>query len=1112
MWFWIGLAAGILPFFTKYSWESIEEQNGQIVAFSYLDIIAITGGVVAMVAAAITVEANLPSIAKSALLFGLGLLQLSRGVALSRRVRNLGAQKQQREQQNSLPDKIEVPGFGFGTAEDAIRAPAGTRYQYSIKTRFMGTAASPGQDFLAQVPDHILDDEELQQILFGVYERRLPLMLLAVERGIDLDKVYEVYKRMAQVYIEHEGLDPRVPVQTILNSNALEYLLRRKATRDAILEVFKRFPEIASHREIILQSASGVLLDEEKPELGQQQSKIEELHEFILVLLEQNRFGETPDHADLAAAFAAGTQNYRHAQTLFECGYILYTQSQLSYAEPILRKSSSLSYLALEQKLNNGPELLLTFLRCQYTLTKIYLDLGSLQQAIDRIQNGIAQFRNLTNPDHMSEDVAMQFQRPITFALEVAAETYFAVGHNQIAQSLARAALNRAWELFGEEAPYPSRVQILLATIYRDSGLHKLSQLHFENAAPHAESHPEIQLRWASYFILDGKFDRAKQLLVDAADAEEFYANTYLHADWATMLGEVAVGESSMEEALNWKIEAVKLSDRFLEVQSARLSNLQFQQQCATQLGYVYELVDFVLQRMLDRPDAVRAACDVVLRRKLIESDAARHIHHIASSDPELRETYNQLSRLRSQIGAARLVDYAAIKYDAGLAEGVAQKERLEADLAAAVGGYKLPTSNSRDIEARLSSDTALVEYLYLPWIPATPGDQEEQPAHYVAFIIRRDYPCELVDIGLAPMIDAAIAKYQPVTTWRGRDFNGGDEVEVNQETGLNLREMILDPITQKIQACSRLIFAPDGELSRISIGALPYEDTYVIDTYQISYVTTGRDMLPMGRERKAKHTPPVVIADPDYDFGISKAENTDRIFHRLNGARDEGIEIAKLLGVDPVLDADATEELLKGLSSPIILHIATHAYYQDESVDKSQARIHRPVKEVIMAGLRGGGIALAGANTGLLVNRAIGQGADEGLVNADDVLEIDLSGTQLAVLSACETALGEVQIGQGVMGLRRSFVVAGVDTMVMSLWRVPDIETAELMKVFYREILQGKGCGEALVTAQQEFSSRDVYLWGAFICQGNTDPISSEAIAEIRQRTQDHSHASGML
>ncbi len=1106
MWFWIGLVAGVLPFFIKVSRRSIEEENGQAVAFSYFDFVAIAGGIVAMAGAVALLEANTLGIAKSGLLLCLALLQIARGVALGTRLHLFAMQRQQRKQQNDLPDKIEVPGMGVGNAEDVIRMPSGARFSYLIQRRFMGTTP-PEEDFLSQVPDHILNDEELQELFFGVYHWRLSLMLLAAERGIDLDTLYEVYKRMAKVYAEHKGLDPRVPAQTILNSNALEYLLRRKVTPNAILEVFRRFPEIASHREIIRQSASGSLHTKEKRKLNQQQkSKLKEIHEFLLDLLEEQRFGDDANHIKLAATLAANTQAYEHAITLHKCGYILFERWQLSYAEPMLRKAASLAHLALDQELDEDPELFLAYFKSEYSLAKIYLELGDLQQAINRIQKGMAQSRNLAHQVHISEDMDKRLQRLIMFALEVAAEVYHAVGYGKIAQSLARAALYHAWDIYGEEHSYPSRVQILLATIYRDSGFHELSRKHFENALPHAELHPAVQLRWASYLIFDHEFDRAKQLLDSVVDSEVFQANAHLRADWAAMLGEIAVGKSNFKEALTWKVEAVKLSDKFLEEQSARLSNVQFRQYCAGLFRYVYELVDFVQQHKSDQPEAVRVACDAMLRRKLIESDVLRYIHHVASIDPKYRESYQQLSRLRSQIGAARLIEYAALKHDKDLVESIAMKERLEADLAIAVGGFRFSATSSVEIEAKLPQDTALVEYLCLPWFPAAPGDDEKQPARYVAFIIRRDRPCELVNIGPAPAIDSAIADYQRTMTQGGRDIDGEHEGGVSQVTGVGLREMIFDPITQKIQGCSKLVVAPDGELCRVSIGALPDGDAYLIDKCQISYVSTGRDMLRPGRERGAKHTPPVVMADPDYDFGMSK--DTKRIFIRLSGARDEGYEIAKLLGVEAVVDADATEELLKGLNSPAILHIATHAYFQDKSVDKFPKGTYRPAAEVITTGLRGGGLALAGANT-WLANRSIEQGTNEGLVNADDVMEIDLSGTQLAVLSACETALGEVHIGQGVMGLQRSFVVAGVDTLVMSLWRVPDKETSELMKVFYREILKGKGCGEALVTAQQKFSHRDVYFWGAFICQGNTDPISSEVIAEIQQRVENRSRAS---
>ncbi len=107
----------------------------------------------------------------------------------------------------------------------------------------------------------------------------------------------------------------------------------------------------------------------------------------------------------------------------------------------------------------------------------------------------------------------------------------------------------------------------------------------------------------------------------------------------------------------------------------------------------------------------------------------------------------------------------------------------------------------------------------------------------------------------------------------------------------------------------------------------------------------------------------------------------------------------------------------------------------------------------------------------------------------------MDLLATDLAVLSACETGLGEIQVGEGVFGLRRAFVLAGAKTLVMSLWKVPDRQTQELMEDLYRRLLAGQGRAEALREAQLAMKIKypDPFYWGAFVCQGDPSPLPSE-------------------
>src|SRR4051794_20168001 len=117
---------------------------------------------------------------------------------------------------------------------------------------------------------------------------------------------------------------------------------------------------------------------------------------------------------------------------------------------------------------------------------------------------------------------------------------------------------------------------------------------------------------------------------------------------------------------------------------------------------------------------------------------------------------------------------------------------------------------------------------------------------------------------------------------------------------------------------------------------------------------------------------------------------------------------------------------------------------------------------------------------------------AEDGLLTAEDVSGMDLLDTDLVVLSACETGLGEVKTGEGVFGLQRAFVLAGARTLVMSLWSVPDEATRELMVEFYQRLLGGEPRAEALHAAQQALRARypDPYFWGAFVCLGDPGPL----------------------
>jgi CHAT domain-containing protein len=288
-----------------------------------------------------------------------------------------------------------------------------------------------------------------------------------------------------------------------------------------------------------------------------------------------------------------------------------------------------------------------------------------------------------------------------------------------------------------------------------------------------------------------------------------------------------------------------------------------------------------------------------------------------------------------------------------------------------------------------------------------------------------------------------------------------------------------------------------------------------LIEQYRISYVGCGRDVLRFGAAPSGQPTEPLVVADPDFDLGDQSPafppatparsgrqsrdfQRSDYHFDRLPGTRGEGETIAALLGVSPWLDVAALEAHLKQRRSPRLLHLATHGFFlQDEKRDPNwevgiPGRLSGPLPENPL--LRSG-LALAGANT-WLQEGSLPAEAEDGLLTAEDVAGLDLLDTELVVLSACETGLGQGHIGEGVFGLRRSFIVAGAKTLVMSLWKVPDEQTRELMEDFYRRILAGQGRADALREAQLALKEKypDPYYWGAFICQGDPGPLTARS------------------
>jgi CHAT domain-containing protein len=215
-----------------------------------------------------------------------------------------------------------------------------------------------------------------------------------------------------------------------------------------------------------------------------------------------------------------------------------------------------------------------------------------------------------------------------------------------------------------------------------------------------------------------------------------------------------------------------------------------------------------------------------------------------------------------------------------------------------------------------------------------------------------------------------------------------------------------------------------------------------------------------------------VLVANPDFGAGAR--------FEPLPGTAREANLIPPLVagnkGQTILVGRAATKSALRGIRSPRILHIATHGVFLERDTLGVEGRGYE--HSLVRSGL-----ALAGANAG-----------DDGMLTALEVSDMDLSGTDLVVLSACDTGAGSVTRGQGVLGLRRAFVLAGARSLLMTLWPVDDAVTAPLMASFYRSIATLPPA-EALHRAQTELLERlktsggfpNPRLWAPFLLESST-------------------------
>ena len=535
----------------------------------------------------------------------------------------------------------------------------------------------------------------------------------------------------------------------------------------------------------------------------------------------------------------------------------------------------------------------------------------------------------------------------------------------------------------------------------------------------------------------------------------------------------------------------------------------------------------------------VRRAWDALIgmRGIVLDEMVARHRDVAGVDDPALRELEGSLRR--EQQALANLTVHAPAEDDPEqqrriLTDLDRRVEELERQLASKSRGFRETLAREGvdlvDIERDLPSRSALVAYAKFDRYDPQRPSASPVPA-YVAFVLPAvGAETVAIDLGTASSVDRTVA------LWRAAVSRGGATRETDyRRVATELRKRIWDPLAPFVDGAERVFIVPDGSLNLVNLGTLPDDEGgYLVESGPLLHLLTvetelvhssdespiGSGLLAMGGADFEKRTP----GDASMKSGTagtyrgptpSCTKFRSIRFPSLPHAAAEVVAIADLWNASvgaTRLESDRALVLTGSASTETafkqhaaghrVLHVATHGFFlSDRCLAPSGGERgvgglsdandpHEATGESDAQGFLSG-LVFAGANA----RNTAPDGMDDGILTAEEIATLHLEGVQWAVLSACDTGVGPVQIGEGVLGLRRAFRIAGARTLIISLWPVADEATGVWMRELYRHHRNGKTTTDQAVreatlavlrARRTRHASTHPFYWGAFVAAGD--------------------------
>jgi CHAT domain-containing protein/Tfp pilus assembly protein PilF len=721
-------------------------------------------------------------------------------------------------------------------------------------------------------------------------------------------------------------------------------------------------------------------------------------------------------------------------------------------------------------------------------LALLYLDsMGDYAKAEPLFQRALKIFEKSLGPDNANTATVLN-----NLAL-----LYIATGDYAKAEPFSQDAVKAREKVLGPDHPNTARALNNLAGLYHSMGDYAKAEPLYQRALKIYEKALVSDHPFTAEAL--GNLAGMYQSMGDYAKAEPLYQRTL-------NIREKVLGPDhpNTGDALNhlafFKIDSGQVKEAIALAGKARQSKEKY---LSNILSFTSEQQRLTFQKTTE-PYALFATlgdaselAQTILRQKGVVLDSLLEDRLVAeaNADPKQREIVEQLRAEKQRLMQLALegpkdLSEAAQKQRAAEKEKLSTEvEQLEAGLARQVAGLgkarRALSITVPQVQSVLPKQAVLIELLrYSHYLGK--GKVEDR---YGAVAISRSGEPKWVPLGTAAKIEEDIELYKKSVRGKTDEGTLGNVLK-------RLGERVWAPIEKGLPADTKtVIISPDGELSFVSFATLlTPDDRFFCEKYSISYVASGRDLL---RESKPSSNPmTVVFANPDFGsqaithatassspVALRSVEMRDlqsMWLPALPGTAAEAAALEKRAGkaAKVFLGPSATEAELRQVSSPRVLHLATHGLFLPEVELRKQSNPLQPqLSEIPKRKLENpmyrSGLAFAGAQR--TFKAWGGQGEvppveNDGVVTAEEVGLLKLNGTWLVVLSACDTGSGEARAGEGVMGLRRGFIQAGAQNLLMTLWPINDQATVRIMLDFYEAADKSHNAPQALADVQRDW------------------------------------------